>query len=371
MQTESSKAHDSLNILVIDNVKTDLMSCRSALKSAWGDKVRLMEADCGESGLEIIEKHPLNCVLLDYLLPGRITGIEVLKCIRIEHPYLAVVMIDRKGGDPAIAVQALQEGAQDYVPKTNIAPSLIRRISENAMEKAALQQKEARQREDLENFARILVHDLKAPTRSIQGFARLLEQSIEDGVPEKAAGHCRRVIEAAQRMDELIDTLYEYTKTDERIMFASVEMRQVVKDALSNLEHLIHKRGAHVTYDALPAVNGHGPQLTQLLQNLVGNSIKYCETETPSIHISANPQEGNVWLVSVKDNGIGIPREGRQRVFETFRRLHGDSKFQGAGLGLATCKKIVERHAGAIWCESENGQGSTFYFTLRAADPHV
>jgi len=359
-----------LHILIIDDDTGDRIECQRALKSAWGVRMRFMEAPSGESGLELIEKQVMDCVLLDYTLPGGMNGIEVLKRIRLKHPYLPVVIIDGKGDD-AIAVQAMQEGAQDYIPKANITPESIRRISENAMERVTLQKELAQQREALENFASILVHDLKAPTRSIKGFAQIIEQSIQEKKPEKIAEHCRRVIKAAQRMDDLIDTLYQYTKANERVVFEPVEMRQVMKDTLSNLEHLIQERGARVTHDELPAVIGNASQLIQLFQNLIGNSIKYCKAEIPSIHISASSQEENVWLFTVKDNGLGIAQKNYERIFEPFKRLHGTTEYEGTGLGLATCKKIIERHNGRIWCESEEGKGTTFFFTLQGADNHA
>ena len=152
----------------------------------------------------------------------------------------------------------------------------------------------------------------------------------------------------------------------EQVGFEPLEMRQVIIDALSNLEHVVQKRRARVTYGELPAVSGT-PQLTQLMQNLIGNSIKYCEEEIPRVHISAKLQENNVCLFLVEDNGIGIPEEHAQKIFEPFHRLHGVGKYQGTGLGLATCKKIVERHGGTISCTSKKGQGTTFCFTLHGA----
>jgi light-regulated signal transduction histidine kinase (bacteriophytochrome) len=166
-------------------------------------------------------------------------------------------------------------------------------------------------------------------------------------------------------MGVLIDTLYQYTKADERVPFESTEMDQVMRDTLSNLEHLIRERGARVTYDSLPAVAGNASQLTQLLQNLIGNAVKYCEAKTPSVHIGVGLREENRRSFFVKDNGIGISREYYRQIFEPFKRLHGSGAYEGTGLGLATCKKIVERHDGRIWCESEQGRGSTFFFTLR------
>lgn len=138
-------------------------------------------------------------------------------------------------------------------------------------------------------------------------------------------------------------------------------------DTLSNLEHMIEERGARVTHSEMPAIVGNAPQLTQLLQNLIGNGIKYCESAPPTVHVAAAPDRDSAWLFAVTDNGIGIPEESYRQVFEPFKRLHPTGKYEGTGLGLATCKKIVERHGGAIWCESTKGKGTTFFFTLPIA----
>lgn len=239
MQKDSSTNYDSLNILVIDDDKGDRIACQRAVKAAWGDRVTFMQADSGERGLEVIEKHPPNCVLLDYFLPG-MNGIEVLQQIRSTKPYLAVVMIDGKGDDKN-AVQAMQKGAQDYISKGNITAESIKRVSENAIEKMTLQQKVAQQQEELENFTSLLVHDLKAPTRSIMQLSQFIEEDLRAGDIDidQIISNCHRVIKVAQRMDTLINTLREYTKLNERIVFEPIEMERMMKDTLSNLEHLI------------------------------------------------------------------------------------------------------------------------------------
>jgi light-regulated signal transduction histidine kinase (bacteriophytochrome) len=168
-------------------------------------------------------------------------------------------------------------------------------------------------------------------------------------------------------MGALIDTLHEYTRADADVAFTPVDMRQVVENTLANLKHTIQERGVRITHGELPIIKGNATLLTQLLQNLIGNSIKYCEAVSPTVHVTAT-LEGDAWLFAVKDNGIGIPEEYYQRVFEPFKRLHGLGKYDGTGLGLATCKKIVERHRGLIWCESGEDQGTTFFFTLPRAE---
>jgi light-regulated signal transduction histidine kinase (bacteriophytochrome) len=134
------------------------------------------------------------------------------------------------------------------------------------------------------------------------------------------------------------------------VSFAPVALQQVVEDTLASLDTLIHERGAQVTSGELPVVHGNGPLLAQLFQNLLSNAIKFCEGKTPCIEISSVPQEGDSWLVALADNGIGIPEKWLGSIFQPLKRLHAMSRFEGTGLGLATCKKIVERHHGRIWC---------------------
>jgi len=221
----------------------------------------------------------------------------------------------------------------------------------------------------MEVFGQVLVHDLKGPIFNLLMFADAIEKSIQEGKTEEAVPFCNALVKATTRLNSLIDALQQYTRAEQRVVFAPLEMSQVLIDTLGNLEQVIEERGARVTYGELPAVSGT-PQLAQLMQNLIGNSIKYCEAETPLVHISAKLQGENVWLFSVQDNGIGIPEEYAQQVFEPFHRLHGVGKYEGTGLGLATCKKIVERHGGTISCASQEGQGTTFCFTLHGVTLH-
>jgi signal transduction histidine kinase len=313
-----------------------------------------------EEALEACEACNFDCAIVDYKLPGR-DGLAGIPLLMERLPYMAIIMTTGRG-DEMTGSEAIKRGALDYIPKKYILPETIKRISEHAIETMALRRQLAQQRDELETFAHVLVHDLKAPTRSIQLFAAEIETSIRG---EKIIEDCRRIGNAAKRMDTLIDTLYQYTTSTRKVVFEPVETGEVMKNALSNLEHDIRERGANVTHSRLPAVIGNAAQLTQLFQNLIGNGIKYCKAEVPTIHVTASQQDGATWLFSVDDNGIGIPADQCQQIFEPFKRLHSTEKYEGTGLGLATCKKVVERHGGTIWCESEQGLGTAFFFTLR------
>jgi len=351
-----------LSILIVDDDDGDRRLLRRALNQA-GLSYNCVEAVSVEKAMEVCGQRAFDCAIVDYRMPS-CNGLEGIAALHRLNPYMPIIMGTGQG-DELVATEAMKRGATDYMPKGSIHAESMKRGIENAMEKAALRRKLAEQQQELENFARVLVHDLKAPITAIQSFAAFAEKSIAEGKSEQGTAHCRRIVKASQRMDALIDTLHQYTKADTQIEFEPVEMSGVLKGVLSNLRPVIDERGALVTQDPLPAVTGHAPQLVQLLQNLIGNGIKYCEAQCPSVHIAAAAQRGGEWLLSVKDNGIGIPEQYYQEVFEPFKRLDGAGRYEGSGLGLATCKKIVERHGGTIRCESVMGEGSTFFFTLR------
>lgn len=352
-----------MNILVVDDDRGDRGLLKRVLKQT-GMPCTCTETCSIDGALEACEKLDFDCAIVDYRLPGQ-DGLAGVALLRERFPHMALIMVTGQG-DEAIATEAMRCGASDYIRKTQISAQSIGRSVENSVKQATLLRKVGQQREEMEVFGQILVHDLKGPIQNLLTYVGFIEQSIQGGNTEEAAGYCGALVRATTRMNSLIETLHQYTTADGQVGFEPLEMRQVIIDALSNLEHVVQKRRARVTYGELPAVSGT-PQLTQLMQNLIGNSIKYCEEEIPRVHISAKLQENNVCLFLVEDNGIGIPEEHAQKIFEPFHRLHGVGKYQGTGLGLATCKKIVERHGGTISCTSKKGQGTTFCFTLHGA----
>jgi signal transduction histidine kinase len=170
-------------------------------------------------------------------------------------------------------------------------------------------------------------------------------------------------------MNRLIDTLHRYTIADVKVDFEVVDMNQALEEARANLHQLIQESGASVTAEILPTVFGNAPQLIQFLQNLIANGVKYCDKPVACIHVSALNKvafkcDEASWMFSVADNGIGIPKSQRKWIFEPFTRLTAGRDRDGTGLGLATCKKVIERHGGTIWCESKPGSGTVFFFTL-------
>jgi len=217
---------------------------------------------------------------------------------------------------------------------------------------------------DLEQFAYSASHDLQAPLRGIEGFIKLLSKRYKGKLDAKADEFIEFTIEGVQRMKMLIKDLLEYSQIGTKNKnFSSVDSSIPLALALANLQRSIEENKAAVTYDALPNVLADSSQLSRLFQNLIGNAIKFHGNELPKIHISAE-LKGEEWIFAVSDNGIGIDPKNFDRIFSVFQRLHTREEYEGTGIGLASCKKIVERHGGRIWVVSEIGKGTTFYFTL-------
>lgn len=217
---------------------------------------------------------------------------------------------------------------------------------------------------ELEQFAYVASHDLQEPLRMVTGYTQLLVKRYRERLDGNALEYCEYIVDGAKRMQELIGDLLAYSRVGTKgHPFVPVPAEDVVKSALRTLAVAIAESGAQVSCDTLPTVVGDQGQLGQLMQNLIANGIKYRNGKAPEIHIGCTRKSGD-WLFSVRDNGIGIDAQYRERIFVLFQRLHTREEYEGTGIGLAICKKIVERHGGRIWVESEVGKGSEFFFTL-------
>jgi light-regulated signal transduction histidine kinase (bacteriophytochrome) len=218
--------------------------------------------------------------------------------------------------------------------------------------------------EDLEQFAYTASHDLQEPLRAVSGFVELLRLRLQDKIDSKATEYMDFAVNGVTRMQELISGLLEYAHIDTRGKSPQpTDSRTALDRAILNLQASIKDSGAKITSDGLPTVSVDPLQLAQLFQNLIGNAIKFRSDLAPEIHVSA-ARQGSAWQFAVSDNGLGIEPQYYQKIFLIFQRLHTPKKTPGTGIGLALCKKIVERHGGKIWVESEPGHGSTFYFTV-------
>jgi PAS domain S-box-containing protein len=217
---------------------------------------------------------------------------------------------------------------------------------------------------ELEQFAYVASHDLQEPLRAVNSYAQLIVRKYQGNLDAKADKYLGYIMEGATRMQQLISDLLSFSRVGTHGKpLEPTDCEVVLRQVLDNLKVAIAENNAAVTHDPLPTVMGDETQLIQLLQNLICNGIKFRREEPPQVHISAM-QRDNGWEFSVRDNGIGMESEYFERIFTIFQRLHSKSEYPGTGIGLAVCKKIVERHGGRIWVESTPGVGTTFYFTI-------
>ena len=219
---------------------------------------------------------------------------------------------------------------------------------------------------ELEQFAYISSHDLQEPLRKIANFADMLAHQYQGRLDERAERYFGYITDGAKRMQTLINDLLSYSRVGRAEMpLTPASLEEILQGTISDLQALIRESGAAISHDPLPILQVNPHQMGRLLQNLIINGIKFHDHQSPRIHLAAR-QEGQEWVISVRDNGIGFDRQYAEGIFKVFKRLHAKEQYPGTGIGLAICKKIVERHGGRIWAESEPGRGSTFYFTIPA-----
>jgi PAS domain S-box-containing protein len=242
-----------------------------------------------------------------------------------------------------------------------------RRQAEESLMKTMSELK--RSNEELGQFAYVASHDLQEPLRMVASYTQLLAQRYKGRLDSDADEFIGYAVDGCKRMQRLIQDLLSYSRAGTNIgTLRKISVEGTLQEAMTNLQVTIKESGAVVTYDPLPAIVTDDAQLVQLFQNLIGNAIKYHGAEAPRIHVSAANNAGHEWIFSVRDNGLGIEPQYFERIFILFQRLHGQQEFEGTGIGLAMCRKIVDRLGGRIWVDSQPKHGSTFFFALPAGD---
>ena len=385
MNAESPPLQES-TILVVDDLPANLELVAGHLEMRG---YRVVVAQAGEEAIERALLVRPSLVLLDVMMPG-LDGFETCRRMkaRPELAELPVIFMSARAevGDK---LEGFATGAVDYVTKpvdsaellarvdTHLAMAALRRqlaaqnlalqreIASREQAQAALQRSNA----ELEQLAYVASHDMQEPLRMIASYLQLIERRYRDRLDADGQEFIGYAVDGAKRMQALIQDMLAYSRVGTKGRPpAPVEARDVVKVAREHLRLAIEEAGAEIEVGELPQVQGDAAQLVQLVQNLLSNAIKFRGSAAPRIRIDCSTDESG-WCFAVRDNGIGVAPEYAERIFGMFQRLHSRTAYPGTGIGLALCKRIVERHGGRLWVEPAEGGGSVFRFTLPRAVP--
>jgi signal transduction histidine kinase len=326
---------------------------------------------------EVRRRRP-DVVLADYSLP-QWSGMEALAVLRQEGIDVPLILVSGMLGEET-AVECIKNGATDYVLKRALArlPVAIRRAlhehdlrekRKRAEEELARKVDElARSNRELEQFAYVASHDLQEPLRMVASYTELLGERYKGKLDEQADKFIGYAVDGAKRMQRLILDLLAYARVSSQAKpLVATNAAEVLARVLVDLRPVIEKKKAEIVFGKLPVVRADELQLGQVLQNLIGNAIKFHGEKPPRVDISA-VMDGGMWNFAVADEGIGISAEGSERIFQMFQRLHTRQEYEGSGIGLTIAKRIVERHGGRIWFDSTPGKGTTFHFTMPKAE---
>lgn len=352
------------SLLAIDDNLADLEVYRRLIHKQ-GEPIEIIEAETGGQALELIKQREPSCILLDYLLPD-MTGIQFIRDLKTLKkgalPYPIIVVTGQ--GDEAIATEFLKEGAKDYLVKKNITESSFFRAIHNAVEKCRLETIVQEKQTELYNFSHTVAHDLKAPLNRIIMYQELMEKNFFTS-PQKCLKYLDNIKKDTYFAVYFINSLLEYAEIGRsQKPFALVSLDEALSIALRNLEAEIALKKAVVLKAPLPAIMGDKTGLTQLFQNLVSNALKFHNSEQPVVEIKREPANQNELSFSIQDNGIGIPPDKINKIFDPFSKLHSVNKFKGSGIGLATCKTIIDQHKGEFTVKSIEGKGTKFIVRL-------
>ncbi len=373
--TSPSDAPTSLvNILLVDDKPENLVVLEELLREPGR---RLITARSGNEALRTLLKEDFAVVLLDVEMPD-IDGYEVARLMRSASRTRLVPIIFVTAGDRSEqrTFRGYEAGAVDFLykpidahmlkSKVGVFVALYRKTAELAVANAALERTTAMLRDkiaDLENVSHTLSHDLRAPLRAIRGFSQVLAESLAGKLEADDADALARVEQSSLRVLEMVDELFELLRVDAQdAPRAEVDVASLFAGILEGLRADIARSEAQITFGNLPVVHTNRLLLGQILQNLVANAIKFHAGAKPKVQVSAR-RATESWEFTVRDNGVGIDPADRDRVFRLFER--GASKVAGAGVGLALCKRAVEKLGGRIWLDSVVGEGTTFYFTIQ------
>jgi signal transduction histidine kinase len=366
------------DVLLVDDEPANLVALQAILADPG---LNLAPARSGEEALRLLLDTDFAVILLDIQMAG-LDGFQTAQLIRgRERSRSTPIVFLTAYESPAFPVaQAYALGAVDYLVKP-LVPAILRAKVAGFVEQfhktQALRRQAERLRQtseelrrsnqELEQFAWVASHDLQEPLRQVRIYLQLLERNYRERLDAPAQQYIDHAVGAAGHMQELVRDLLAYARVSRgAVPSGPVDGAAAFDQAVATLETAIREGGAEVTRGPLPMVRADAGQLTQVFQNLLSNALKFRGPQPPVVRAEAL-REGDLWRFTVRDNGIGIDPAFAGRIFILFERLHNRREYPGTGIGLAICKKVVERHGGSIGVDSEPGRGATFWFTLPAA----
>ena len=353
----------SYQILVVDDDLGDRKLLRRLLIGI-DLTTQVSEAEDVVAGLGMSDQL-FDAIFLDYRLPG-MTGLSALAEFRKTWPQ-AVIFLMTGQGDEGVAKSAILEGASDYLTKATIDEATILKILKRGGDSARLRARSKEQHDDLATFAEVLVHDFRAPIRAAAYLSKQIKEDLGEGDFDEVRHGLTVLEKASSQMMDMLKSLSDHVRFDRDPVFEATSPEALVKMALSILDREISYAGIEI--DVQSTVNKEQvlckpPEVAQVLQNLVANALKFSGGTLPKITVRLSRLGCDEVLFEVCDAGIGIPSHFLKRVFEPFKRVPGTGETKGTGLGLATCKKVIDRHGGRIWCESDGNKGTQMRFTL-------
>ena len=393
-------------ILIVDDNADNLKVLYIYLKSAGFE---VFAADNGLAGIEAVKHSEPELILLDVMMP-EMNGFEVCRCLKADPTteHIPVIFLTALS-EVVEKLTGFQVGGVDYITQPVEYEEVVARVrthlvltrtrqklfQQNKKLQAEIDRRKKIEREltqsrqllqqsndnleqtvadrtaelatsnkDLEHFAYIASHDLRQPIRKIRMCTEYLAEDYQHCFDEQAREYIGYITKSTDRMYLLIDDLLSYSRIarQERTLIP-VDLESVVRDTLEDLSISIEEKQATVNYQNLPTVMANPTEMGQLFQNLIGNSLKFTSDRPPEITINAVEKEDE-WVISLKDNGIGIEPQFFDKIFQMFQRLHGNYEYEGTGIGLAICQKVVNSYGGEIWLESQLNEGATFYLTI-------
>lgn len=397
---------NSEKILIVDDNPINLKVLYVYLKSVGFE---VLVAEDGATGLEVVEHNRPNLILLDVMMPG-INGFEVCRRLKANPQTKDIPVIFLTALSETVSkVKGFEVGGVDYITQPIEHEEVLSRVKTHLILRKMRQQLQQQNRDlqaeiryrqqietelqqsrqqlqqhndnlehtvaertaelatsnqELEHFAYIASHDLRQPLRKIRMCTEYLAEDYKQCFDEQAEQYLSYIFKSTDRMNALIDDLLAYSRVGKlEQTYQAIALETIVRQVIEDFSIEIEEQNATISWENLPTVRVNPSEIRQLFQNLLGNALKFTSDRSPEIKITATQQEQE-WVISIQDNGIGIEPQYFQKIFQMFQRLHKISEYQGTGIGLAICQKVIYGHGGRIWVESELGKGSTFFFTL-------